>query len=125
MRGRLLSAVALLGIASAPAGATDVGDFELLVAQDLVDVCSAQPTDTYYVEAIHFCHGYVSGAGHYHRAISSGPEIDPIICPPEPRPSRNDAIAVFLDWARANPDRMADPPVEALARSIAEKWPCE
>ena len=125
MRRRLLSAVALLGIASAPAAATEVGDFELVNAQDLVDVCSVQPSDPYYLQAIHFCHGFVSGAGHYHRAISSGPDIEPIICPGEPAPSRNDAVAVYLEWAQAHPEHMSDPPVEALIQAVSEKWPCE
>ena len=99
-------------------------DFMLRDARDLVDICSADASSPMFMASIHFCHGFVTGAGHYHRAMSSGPEIDPLFCPPDPQPSRSEAIAMFLTWAGGQ-DLADQAPVDALMRFAVEEWPCE
>jgi hypothetical protein len=122
--GALLSGVVLaMSPASAGAALTE-DDFFVKQAQDLVDLCSADPADPLHGEAIHFCHGFASGAWQYHEAQAFGPDGVRIVCVPDPSPTRNDAIAGFLTWAAANPEHMSEPGVEALFRFLHEKWPC-
>ena len=43
---------------------------------------------------------------------------------PDPPPPRLQAIAAFVDWAKANPKYDEERAVEALGRFLVEKWPC-
>src|SRR5262245_61788171 len=43
-------------------GAVTEADFEAKTTQNLLNLCTAPPSDPYYREAIHFCHGYLVGA---------------------------------------------------------------
>ena len=56
-------------------------------------------SDPLYASAIHFCHGFVSGAWQYHNSEESGPKGHRLVCPPDPPPTRNDAIAMFVAWS--------------------------
>ena len=49
-------------------GAVTEADFEVKTTQNLLNLCTAAPNDPRYREAIHFCHGYLVGAYHYHVA---------------------------------------------------------
>lgn len=120
----LLLAVPLAMSPGAAGAALTEDDFFIKSAQDLVDLCSADPADPLYGEAIHFCHGFASGAWQYHEAQANGPEGVRIVCPPDPPPTRNQAIASFVVWAGAHPQYMVEPAVEALFRFLSEKWPC-
>ena len=101
-------------------------DFMLRDAQDLVEVCSVDVSNPMFMASIHFCHGFVTGAGHYHRAMSSGPDIDPLFCPPDPQPTRSEAIAMFLSWASEQEQGLSGhAPVDALMRFAVAEWPCE
>jgi hypothetical protein len=118
----LLAAAFLLpGLARA---VTD-GDFEVKTTQNLVNLCTASVDDPRQKEAIHFCHGYLVGAYAYHVAEHSGPEGKGLVCLPNPPPSRNEAIAMFLEWVKAHPQYMAETPVETEFRFLIDKWPCK
>lgn len=121
-----LGLAALVGVLllAGNAQAVTEEDFMLRDAQDLVDVCSVDASSPMFQASIHFCHGFVTGAGHYHRAMSSGPEIDPLFCPPDPQPTRSEAVAMFLTWA-GEQDLADQAPVDALMRFAVEEWPCE
>lgn len=123
MRRILISAA----LAAAPllASATSVDNAAYTVAstQDLVNLCSTKQGDALYPDANMFCIGYIAGAAHYHRELTKGPLIKPIICPPE-GVTRSEAVAIFLDWAKRNPGSMALPAVEGLLRAGVEKFPC-
>jgi hypothetical protein len=99
-------------------------DFHVRSAQDLVDVCSVETDDELYTAAIHFCHGFITGAWQFHQAQANGPEGKRFVCPPEPPPTRDQAVAMFVAWSGTHPDRMAEPAVEAFFRFLAEKYPC-
>jgi hypothetical protein len=117
-----LLAVALL--VPLPAGAVDDDDFLATTTEDLVTLCTASPDDDMAEEAVHFCHGYLVGAFHYYRQMVAGPGIDPFVCLPDPPPSRNEGIAMFISWAQAHPQYMGEPPVETLFRFLVETFPC-
>jgi len=99
-------------------------DFRIRSAQDLVDLCAVKSEDPLYSAAIHFCHGFVSGAWQYHQAQANGPKGARLVCPPEPPPTRDEAVAMFIAWSGTHTDRMAEPAVEALFRFLTDKYPC-
>lgn len=119
----LLLAVVLLmpGLA----GAVTDEDFKVTTTQNLINLCTASADDPRQKEAIHFCHGYLVGAYHYHTAENAGPKGKRIVCFPDPAPTRNQTIAMFLEWAKANPQYMGEPAVDSEFRFLTEKWPCK
>jgi Rap1a immunity proteins len=129
MQGLALSllCVALVG-ALPPEGAfaqaTNPDDFHVRTTEDLVALCSAEPTDPNYVAAIHFCHGFGTGAYQYYESIASEDPSALFVCPPDPRPTRGEAIAGFVAWAHANPQFMKDRPVDSLFRYLSTAYPC-
>jgi hypothetical protein len=44
---------------------------------------------------------------------------------PNPGPSRNEAVAMFVEWAKANPQYMNERPVDTEFRFLSVKWPCK
>jgi len=121
---RVAAAVALLGAGAAGAAPLNTEQFKIRSTQDLVDLCAADSSTPLGRDGINFCHGFVSGAWHYHQAQANGPHGERIVCPPDPPPTRTDAITQFVAWAAAHPEHMTDPPVETLFRFLVEKWPC-
>jgi len=119
----LLFAVALL--IPTLAAAADQEDFVVDSTDDLIGLCTTAPSDPLYSAAVHFCHGYLVGAYDYYAAANSGPEGQRLVCFPDPPPSRNDAVAMFVKWAKAHPEYMNEPPVETEFRFLMEKWPCQ
>lgn len=118
---RALAACALLAPTSAFATSTD--DFFVRNAQDLVDLCTVNASDPLKDAAIHFCHGFASGAWQYHLAQAAGPDGERLVCPPESA-TRSEAIESFVAWSRHHAEAMTEPAVEALFRFLVEKWPC-
>ena len=124
----LIVSVCLVFIVIAPAGAQDEGlfdqaDFELRTASDLAEVCNAPPDDPLVEKAVYFCLGFVTGLAHYHTAISTAENIDPITCPAKD-PTRLELAIVFLKWFEKNPQFWDIAPEDAVMRAAAEKWPC-
>jgi Rap1a immunity proteins len=118
--------LALMGSMAYPleAGAVVQEDFVIQKAEDLVDVCAVTPDEPLYTAAIHFCHGYLVGAYHYYRKAVPGAGKEPFVCPPDPPPSRNEVVRLFVSWARAHPQYQAEDAVDALFRFASEQWPC-
>lgn len=105
--------------------AVDPVDFQVPTTENLLNLCTASPEDNLYEEAINFCHGYLIGAYHYHEASGRAPNVQQQICVPEPKPSRNDTIRMFVEWAKANPQYNDELPVETEFRFLMESWPCD
>jgi len=106
-------------------GAVTEDDFTLKTTANLLNLCAVSADDPRSREAIHMCHGYLLGAVHYHEAAVSALGSQRLVCPPEKRPARNEAIAAFVEWARARPQYHQELPVETEFRFLAEKWPCK
>ena len=106
------------------AGAVSEKDFEVRTTKDLVNLCTADPDDPLYHQAINFCHGYLVGAYHYYEAMSSGPKGIKFVCPPDPEPTRNETIGKFIDWAKSQPQHWEETPVETEFRFLMETWSC-
>jgi hypothetical protein len=104
--------------------AADADNFRVNSTGDLLALCSADPAAPNYSAAIHFCHGFASGAYQYHQMVVAAVPEARFVCVPEPVPSRSEAIAGFVEWVRRNPQRTADKPVDSIFRYLAERYPC-
>ena len=130
-RGKSLSRrliLLLLGAALAVpgvAGAVTDGDFEVKTTRNLLNLCTVSANDARYKEALHFCHGFLVGAYQYYLATLAGPNAKPLVCPPDPPPTRNAAITGFMGWAQGHPQYMNEAPVEAEFRFLTETYPCK
>jgi hypothetical protein len=121
---RLLILVSLLVPGLAGAAVTDE-DFVLATTQNLVNLCSVSPSDPRAKEAIQMCEGYMLGAYHYYLATNSGKYDMRLVCMPNPTPTRDQVAAMFVEWAKANPQYMKERPVDSEFRFMSARWPCK
>jgi hypothetical protein len=119
----LLLTLAVLGLA-APASAVTTDDFLMRSGADLVALCSAPASDPLYAAAIHMCHGFGAGTYQTIQAVTRHERLQPIICPPQPQPTRNETVRRFLEWAKRNPQHLKEPAVELMARFFVTEFPC-
>jgi hypothetical protein len=125
---RLINTAIILSATVAPmSGVFAVTEEDFLVrnAQDLIDLCTTPQDDPLHAAAVHFCTGYLVGAYHYHESLHSGPDSQPLVCPPDPKPTRQQAITEFVAWAQAHPEYGNERPVDVMFRFMAERWPCK
>ena len=126
MRTRLLAlllpALAMSPLGSARAAVTEA-NFHMQTAGDLVALCSATQDDPLATAAIHFCQGFAVGAYQTLSGLQAGMR-QKLFCPPQPTPSRNQAIANFVSWAKATPSTLAEPPADAIAEYLTTRFPC-
>lgn len=87
-------------------------------------LCSAQEGEPLYEAAIGFCHGFMVGAYRYYEATAGASEASRWFCPPDPAPTRAEAIERWLAWAKADPARLTGPAVESPFRFLADAYPC-
>jgi hypothetical protein len=124
---RLLVVASLLDPGLAGAAVTDE-DFVLSTTQNLVNLCSVSADDPRAKEAIQMCEGYILGAYHFYLATNSGKGDRGdmrLVCMPNPTPTRNEVAAMFVEWAKANPQYMKEAPVDSEFRFMNAKWPCK
>lgn len=121
----ILSFLMIALILPISAQAVEIVDFEVLRTEDLLDLCTASPEDDLYQQAINFCHGYLIGAFHYYVSSTIGPGNKLEICFPVPKPSRNEAVGMFVNWVKENPQYHNELPVETEFRFLYETWPCD
>ncbi|HZT19702.1 MAG TPA: Rap1a/Tai family immunity protein [Dongiaceae bacterium] len=122
----LLAAVAA-GLWPGLVQAATTSDFTLKTTEDLYRVCSDQPSDPLYSEALNFCQGFLLGVVSYHDAVTDREHLKRLICYP-PTATRDQGIQAFVDWAaRHQQDQkfMNDPPVVGAVRGLASRWPCK
>ncbi|HUC65637.1 MAG TPA: Rap1a/Tai family immunity protein [Stellaceae bacterium] len=125
MAWRTLSLAALLALQPLAAQAVSPNDFLVTTTADLVDLCSVTASDEMHTAAIHFCHGFVAGTYQFYIAERGGTGTPPMYCLPNPSPTRDQAISMFVAWARSNPQYMSDLPVNSLMRFAVTTWPCK
>ena len=99
-------------------------DFNLHTASDLADICSLDKSHSDHVAAMAFCYGFFEGGIHYDDAISTSPSYNKIVCDPEGT-TRTQAVEVFVDYVRANPEYGSKAPIDTIFRALVAKWPCE
>ena len=104
-----------------PASAATIENFQVRTAADLVDLCDTDPSSVHYIAAIHFCQGFGIGAYQYYAAQVTEDPSTRFVCIPNPPPTRNEAMAAFVGWARAHPKYMNDAPVDTLFRYLVDR----
>lgn len=109
----------------ASARAVETEDFLIADTQDVVDVCTVPESDPMYTAAIAFCHGYLVGAYQYHVALFGAGKSKPVVCFPDPPPTRSHAVERFIAWVKADPARAKEKPADALTRYLVENFPCD
>ena len=107
------------------AGAVSENDFKADTTEQIINLCTANSDDPLYQQAINFCQGYLVGAYKYYEAAHSGPNAPKFVCLPNPQPSRDEAIQIFIEWVKAHPQYMKEKPVDTEFRFLMEKWPCK
>lgn len=116
--------MAAVAASAQTAPASSESNFQVKTTDDLVRLCEAKPTDPTGIAALHFCQGFAVGAYQYHQITAAAENKHPLFCTPTPPPSRNEAIAGFITWARQNPGQLNTPPVEGMFRFLAQRYPC-
>jgi hypothetical protein len=102
----------------------NVEAFQVKTTKDLIALCDTSPDEPLYAAAVHFCHGYLVGAYHYHEASIAGPNAERIVCLPEVRPTRSKIVENFVQWTKAHPEYWDELPVETEFRFLTETFPC-
>ncbi|HEX3347479.1 MAG TPA: Rap1a/Tai family immunity protein [Acetobacteraceae bacterium] len=118
-----LASVAL--IASARAAPVTQDDFLVATTGNLVALCGAAETDPLYTAARNFCHGF--GIGTY-RALAIQEAASrakrKMFCMPPNEPTRDQAMAAFVQWASARPSTLASAPTDGIAEFLISHYPC-
>jgi hypothetical protein len=125
VRSLVLASFLVPGLAGA--AVTDE-DFVLSTTQNLVNLCSVSASDPRAKEAIQMCEGYMLGAYHFYLATNTGKGDRGdmrLVCMPSPTPTRDQVAAMFVEWAKANPQYMKEPPVDSEFRFMSARWPCK
>lgn len=125
MRKALLLLAASLCLAPSRASAVATEDFLIVDTQDVVDVCTVPESDPMYTASIAFCHGYLVGAYQYHLALFGAGKSKPVVCLPDPPPTRVQAVERFIAWVKADPARAKGKPADELTRYLVESFPCD
>ncbi len=123
---RWLAGFALcIGLSAGPAHAAVTEDtFLLHNAGDLVELCSAAQSDPLYTAAVNFCHGFTVGVFRVLLEENMARKSRRMFCMPSQSPSRNEGVANFIQWAKADPARSALPPADAVAAFLTQQFPC-
>jgi hypothetical protein len=124
---RLLSSAAVIAalLPTAAGAAVTEGTFELRTTADLVELCTVAPTDSMGTAAINFCHGFAVGVYRVLEKENAARRTGHLFCIPETnRPTRNQALADFVQWAKGSPNVMSQQPADSIALYIETKYPC-
>src|SRR5262245_1806494 len=125
MRYRALCALCILCLWPMQSAAVTRDTFLIRYTQDLIELCTAPESDPMYTAAISFCHGYLIGTYHYQVALQSDPNEKPLFCLPEPQPTRQQGIQMFITWAKQNSQYMGERAVDTIVRFLGTQWPCK
>ncbi|HXJ33379.1 MAG TPA: Rap1a/Tai family immunity protein [Candidatus Eisenbacteria bacterium] len=124
MTRTIVALVALLAMASPSRGAVTEETFKLKTGADLIELCAVADDDPLHTAAIHVCHGFGAGTYQTLQVLIARGKLRQFFCPPEPGPSRNEAVAAFVVWGRAHSDLVQYSPAEVVARYLIETYPC-
>jgi len=113
------------GLAGGAAMAAVTEDsFLLRNTGDLVDLCTAPQSDRMYTAAANFCQGFAVGAFRVLHAQDMARRSNRLFCAPNPQPTRNEALASFVQWVQADAGRRTMPAVDGVAAFLAAQYPC-
>lgn len=90
---------------------------------DLVELCSAAPSDPMGTAALNFCQGFGVGVFRVLQEVEMARKTH-AFCMPDPMPTRNEALASFVQWAKANPDQLSLAPQDGIEAFLSKQYPC-
>ena len=99
-------------------------NFRLDTTRDLVALCGVDAEDPNAVAAIHMCHGYVTGLVHFHIVMGRALEGRVYCMKDEARPTRDQAVAMFVEWSEAHPENDSSEAVDGVLLWAADTYPC-
>ncbi len=115
----------LVLVAAAPAAyAATEPNFGARTTGDLVELCDPRTDSAMDQAGVNFCHGFTLGAVRVEMQHDLASRSMKLFCLPTPMPSRNAAIAAFVVWARAMPQRLDMPAIDGLFGFLGENFPC-
>ena len=114
---------AILAAVTSARAVTDA-NIELRTGADLVALCGVPEGDPLRAVALQMCEGYCVGVYQAILALTTHKGLQPIFCPPDPAPERNEAIAQFVQWSKKNTQYQSDRPADYLGRFLVEVWSC-
>jgi hypothetical protein len=97
--------------------------FVLRSTSDLVALCTAAPSDAMGTASLNFCQGFGVGVFRVLQEVESARKMH-TFCMPKPMPTRNEALASFVQWARTNPDELNTPPQDGILAFLVKQYPC-
>lgn len=119
-----LAGCGMMLAASAASAAVTQDSFLLRNTGDLVDLCSAPQTDPLYTAAVNFCHGFGVGVVRTLQDQDAASRSRRLFCFPNPAPTRNEAVARFVQWANADPSRLQMSAEDGIATYLSQQYPC-
>ena len=100
-------------------------DFQVETTANLVSLCGATQDDPLYTAAENFCHGFAVAT---YRAIGMEQMASRVkhklFCMPPQPPTRDQAIAAFVQWAAGRPQTLASSPTDGIAEYLTTQYPC-
>lgn len=75
-----------------------------------------------------YCVGFILGVGNMMAMVGASAPSDfrvtMGICAPEPGPSPNAAVQVFINWAEKNPKYWGQSNIVGVTLALQQTWPC-
>jgi hypothetical protein len=110
---------------AAGASVTEATFQQFNTTADLVELCTAAPTDPMATAALNFCQGFAVGVYRVLEQENAARRIGRLFCVPENAgTSRSAAIADFVQWAKATPGVMSERPADGFTHYLQTKYPC-
>jgi hypothetical protein len=76
--------------------------------------------------ALNFCHGFTLGVYNVLTEENAAKRMGKLFCMPDPAPTtRNQAVADFVQWAKATPQAMTQSPADGVTGYLVSKYPCK
>ena len=124
MRRIACVATLLMMLSSLAQAGVSEENFTLDTTADLIALCGVDAEDPHAVAAIHMCHGYVTGLVHFHILIGRAFEGHVFCMGDAERPSRDQFVAMLVEWSRAHPEHDSLEAVDGVLQWAAETYPC-
>ena len=125
---RLILAACVLAATTMAAGAQTAPDeqtFTVPTTSALAELCADTSSSdmTMTTAAQNFCHGYLLGAYQILAQVNAA-RPKPAFCIPSPSPTRNQAVADFVAWAKTNPTDAGLSPADGFYEFLMQRFPC-
>jgi hypothetical protein len=89
-------------------------------------VCDPAWSGVPRLEAIAYCQGYLTAAGHVYAELGARTAAGKrLVCLPNPPPTIAESGLAFAAWARSNPDRGNESAMDGLLRWAQATYPCQ